>query len=278
MEALGLREMLEPVPVKIRLAAVLPASLLFMTADWAAALMMVSSSPSRLATELARPVSVWVEAPVKRIRLTLPKFRLFRLPVVATSVPFLKVPVVAADWSKEPEPAAKEMLWLAPILAPPLTVSVWLTVSAPWLVVVIPLLPIVMALALPVPIWTRPVVPVELPTSMATLPEAKAPDVTLPDVMLMAEVAAPDTLVVSRLVMPAPCRLSVPEVVDRVELALPVKDTAPPVTVTPALPVRRALKLLAPAQVWAPVLTKPGLVMSAQLKLMVLLLMLAPLA
>src|SRR5665213_813469 len=90
MEALGLREMLEPVPVKIRLAAVLPASLLFMTADWAAALMMVGSSPSRLATELARPVSVWVEAPVKRIRLTLPKFRLFRLPVVATSVPFLK--------------------------------------------------------------------------------------------------------------------------------------------------------------------------------------------
>src|SRR5665213_1758250 len=165
---------------------------------------------------------------------------------------------------------------LTPI--PPFAVNVWLIVSAPWLVVVIPLLPIVMALALPVPIWTRPVVPVELPTSMATLPEAKAPDVTLPDVMLMAEVAAPDTLVVSRLVMPAPCRLSVPEVVDRVELALPVKDTAPPVTVTPALPVRRALKLLAPAQVWAPVLTKPGLVMSAQLKLMVLLLMLAPLA
>src|SRR3954463_7381047 len=141
------------------------------------------------------------------------------------------------------------MPWLAPRDMPPLAVMPWVTVRLPALVVVTPALPMLMAEALAVPRLSVPVVPVDVPTSMDTLPEAKAPEVTLPEVMVMLEVAAPDTLVVVRFTPPAPCRDKAPLVVVREEAALPVRLTAPPVTVTPALPVIRALKVLAPPQV-----------------------------
>ena len=63
MEALGARDILAAVPVVIRLPAVLPTFWSAMIAAWPAALVIVRICPSR---PPARPVSVWVEAPVKR--------------------------------------------------------------------------------------------------------------------------------------------------------------------------------------------------------------------
>jgi hypothetical protein len=61
------------------------------------------------------------------------------------------------------------------------------------------------------------------------------------------------------MIVPLPASsVKAPEVVANVEAALPVKDTAPPVTVMPALPVSKELKVLAPASVWAPVETMPA--------------------
>jgi hypothetical protein len=150
------------------------------------------------------------------------------------------------------------MFWALAIDRPPLAVNSWLTVSAPLLVVVTPALPIVMALALPVPRDMVPVLPVLLPTSIDTLPEAKAPEVTLPEAIVMVLVALPEWLAVLSEVAPSPCKLRPPEVVLKLEAALPVRVRAPPVMVAPALPVSRLLKVLAPARVWIPVDTRPG--------------------
>ena len=164
------------------------------------------------------------------------------------------------------------------VLLKTLLLIVLATDNVPPMAVLMPECPILTPLALAAPNDTVPVVPVLVPTSMATLPEAKPPKVTLPEVMDILEVAALALLVVVRLTPPSPCKFKAPEVVAKVEAAFPVKDTAPPVTVMPALPVIKPLKDLAPAQVWAPVLTRPGLVMSAQLKVMTPPLIWAPLA
>lgn len=296
-----------PVPVVIWLPEDEPAFRLEMVAGLEPALTIVSSSPLRLPPLAETPVRVWAEAPVSRIRLEV-TLKLFKgvveksllhfsdsAPVTSTLAPKLvkppltvkvlvpvtvvfpfsellpllvwKVPV--ALWaSKEPEPALKDMPWLAPTVMPPLAVKLWLTVRAPLTVVVLPDKPIDTALALAVPILTVPVVPVLVPTSIETLPEAPAPAVTLPEAIVMADEEPLATLVVVKLTPPAPCRLKAPLVVVSELAALPVRLTAPPDTLRPALPVIKALKVLAPAQVWAPVLTIPGLVISAQEKVM----------
>jgi hypothetical protein len=109
--------------------------------------------------------------------------------------------------------------------------------------------PMVTVLALAVPMDTVPVVPVEVPTSIETLPEAKAPEVTLPEAMVMLEVAAPALLVVETVRPLSPCRVKAPLVVDKEEAALPCRLTAPPLVVMPALPVIKLEKVLAPASV-----------------------------
>jgi hypothetical protein len=208
---------------------------------------------------LAIPVIVWVEAPVKRTKDTSPKFTLLEVPVVEKSLPFLKATEEVTSKS-----APNEVL-------PPLTVNVLVPATVVLPVRLIPPLPdwikvcelpdtfpSTTADALPLPMDTVPFVPVELPTSIDMFPEAKTPLVTLPLVMLTSEVAAPARLAVERLVVLKPCRLSVPLVVVRLLLVLPVKEIAPPVTVRPALPVKRLVKVLAPAQVWVPVETRPG--------------------
>src|SRR6185312_6844436 len=124
-------------------------------------------------------------------------------PLSATPpVPVAKLPV-ELDWSKLPFPAAKvKLLLAASCVEEPNEIP-----EAPELMVVIPvweLLPMVIAEAFPVPIDTVPVVPVEVPTSMATLPEAKAPEVTLPEVNEMLLVAAPLLLVVVTFTPPSP--------------------------------------------------------------------------
>jgi hypothetical protein len=61
-------------------------------------------------------------------------------------------------------------------------------------------------------------------------------------------------------------------------LLLALRLMVPPEMVAPALPVRRLLKVLAPARVWVPVETKPGLLPSAVCKYMLVPDMTAPLA
>jgi hypothetical protein len=104
---------------------------------------------------------------------------------------------------------------------PPLAVIPWVTVREPVLVVVTPVLPIVMAEALAAPRLMVPLVPVLVPTSILTFPEAPPPAVTLPEAIVMLDELPLPTLVVVRLVAPAPWRDKVPEVVVRLELVLP---------------------------------------------------------
>jgi hypothetical protein len=62
------------------------------------------------------------------------------------------------------------------------------------------------------------------------------------------------------------------------EAALPCKVTAPPLVVIPALPVIRLEKVLAPARVWTPVVTRPAKEASALCRTRLLPTMTAPLA
>src|SRR4051812_11541415 len=94
------------------------------------------------------PVMVWVEAPVRRIRLASPKFTLLEVPVVLKSVPFLKATLDVTSRS-----APSEVL-------PPLTVKV--------LVPAIVVLPF--KVFTPVDDWK---LPDEADKSKLPLPEAK---------------------------------------------------------------------------------------------------------
>src|SRR5665213_3375846 len=154
-----------------------------------------------LATVVA-PLSELVPEPVEK--LPEPFWVKFLLAVMEVSpfrvtlpVPVAKVPDEAL-WSKLEAPPTKLRFWPEPIDIPPLAVKPWVTVRAPPLVVVIPEWPMVIAEALVLPRVTVPVVPVLVPTSIETLPEAKAPEVTLPVTILILLVATPAILVVVR--------------------------------------------------------------------------------
>jgi hypothetical protein len=228
--------------------------------------------------EVAAALTSSVSELAERWMVELPKI-ILPLPALSVSeLPPVVLPTVTL-WALAPVPIfkavpeAESTVPEAPpkvrvVLLKTLLLIVLATDNVPPIAVLTPEWPILTPLALAAPNDTVPVVPVLVPTSMATLPEAKPPKVTLPEVMDILEVAALALLVVVRLTPPSPCKFKAPEVVAKVDAALPVSDTAPPVTVMPALPVIRLLKVLAPAQVWAPVDTRPGLVASAQLKVM----------
>jgi len=106
--------------------------------------------------------------------------------------------------------------------APPLAVRVWVTVNEPGMVARMPVRPIVMPDVLAAPIEIVPVVPVEVPLSTLTLPLAKAPEVTLPDAIVMPLVTAPEALGVLTTVPAKPWNVRVPAEVPNVLAALPV--------------------------------------------------------
>ncbi len=84
-------------------------------------------------------------------------------------------------------------------------------------------------------------------------------------------------LVLPRLRAAAASTVRAPLLVVKLEAALPVREIAPPETVSPALPVKRLLKVLAPAKLWTPVVTIPGFVASAGPKVIVVPEIVAPL-
>jgi hypothetical protein len=84
-------------------------------------------------------------------------------------------------------------------------------------------------------------VPIEIVSQLAELHRLTLVALVLPIFMAAAE-----------------SRVRAPTVVVKDEAALPVREIAPPVTVSPAPPVIRPLKVLSPAKVWVVVLTSPG--------------------
>jgi len=140
----------------------------------------------------------------------------------------------------------------APVPVPKVLAPVWekapATVVLP-VTVRVPFMPMVSVLSPIVMVSASALVPILMVSQLAELHKE-----TLVALVLPMLIAAPES------------RVRAPTVVVREEAALPVSDTAPPVTVKPAEPVNRALKVLAPPKVWEPVSTRPGLVISAQPK------------
>jgi hypothetical protein len=123
-----------------------------------------------------------------------------------------------------------EVMPPALLLIPPeieaveLAVKVWVEVSAPLTVVVLPVAPMPTLLALAVPIDTLPVVPVAVPLSILMLPELLVVPVALPDpiVTLLELVEAVEVAGVLTLVPAKPWIVNVPAVVLLVLAAFPI--------------------------------------------------------
>ncbi len=150
-------------------------------------------------------------------------------------------------------------------------------------VVLVPL-PIVMALALVVPMFSPAAPPVSMDRLLAPPEEIdKAPPAvrtvlvpseTVPEPACKVRLPAP----VLQTAAAAEVRVKAPELVVRELAALPARLTAPPEVVIPALPVMRLEKVLAPARVWPEVLIRPMSVALADCRYRELPTMVAPLA
>lgn len=135
---------------------------------------------------------------------------------------------------------------------------------------------IVLAFA-PVPIFTAPVVPesklmalvvVLFRVSVEPPVKVRAPVEDIVVVVPTLIVPLPAWTVkfpaaVDHVAAAADVRVSAPVEVVNELAALPVRDTAPPLVVMPALPVISELNVLAPANVWVVVVTTPPKLASA---------------
>lgn len=203
--------------------------------------------------------------------------KLMPVPEVRPIAPAEPLPMLTA-------PVEVPVLMLVVLLAEALMLAVPLTLVVP-VTVVVPVRPMEvpevmdMAPALPLPMVTAPVlVPVFM--LVALLAEALMDVMPVILVVPVRPMVLPDCRDMAP-ALPLPMvtvPVDVPVLMEVLLLDEAFSDTAPPVTVRPALPVNRLLNVLAPAQVWAPVETRPGLEVSAQDKVMVLELIWAPLA
>jgi hypothetical protein len=197
-------------------------------------------------------------------------------PVVLKSVPFWKAtlpPLVTVN------PPLKVVSPVTPKVDEKL--PAWVTVKAPLLVVVTPVLPKLIDVALVLPRFNAAAASTVLLPELvvkldAALPvkETAPPDTVMPalPVSSWVTVNAPllvvvmpvlpklidVALVLPRLNAAAASTVRLPELVVKLDAALPVKETAPPDTVMPALPVSKLENVLAPAKVWVVVFTRPG--------------------
>src|SRR5580700_10561019 len=269
-----------PEAVRLPVTAVLPVVLPMLTAPVPPVPMLVTAAP--LALMLVVPVTVspplavrsWVTVRAPLLVVVMPE--LPRLIAVALPVPMLRVPAAAvsnvgakselAAVTLPVKLAALLMVWplmvpvavRLPVMAsPPLAVRSWVTVRAPLLVVVMPELPRLIAVALPVPMLRVPAAAVsnvgaKSELAAVTLPVKLAALLMVWPLMVPEVVRLPVTavlpVVLPMLTAPVP---PVPMLVTPAPLVLML---AVPERLRPPVPWMRPAPALRPTEVMAPAL------------------------